>query len=66
MFLLSHSTYILKNAVLRPDQEYAVYFDGENGSKVRRFSDEQPRNAQNIEKMYNSGVFGGLPYYEEV
>jgi len=66
LFLVSHSTNILKNTVLRPDQEYAVYFDGENGSKIRRFSDEQPRNAQNIEKMYNSGVFGGLPYYEEV
>ena len=66
LFLVSHSTNILKNTVLRPDQEYAVYFDGENGSKIRRFSDEQPRNAQNIEKMYNSGVFGGLPNYEEV
>lgn len=66
LFLVSHSTNILKNTVLRPDQEYAVYFDGESGSKVRRFSDEQPRNAQNIEKMYNSGVFGGLPYYEEI
>lgn len=65
LFLVSHSTNILKNTVMRPDQEYAVYFDGENGSKIRRFSDEQPRNAQNIEKMYNSGVFGGLPYYEE-
>lgn len=66
LFLVSHSTNILKNTVLRPDQEYAVYFDGENGSKISRFSDEQPRNAQNIEKMYNSGVFGGLPYYGEV
>lgn len=66
LFLVSHSTNLLKNTVLRPDQEYAVHFDGENGSKIRRFSDEQPRNAQNIEKMYNSGVFGGLPNYEEV
>ena len=66
LFLVSHSTNILKNTVLRPDQEYAVHFDGENGSKIKRFSDEQPRNAQNIEKMYNSGVFGGLPEYEEV
>ncbi len=66
LFLVSHSTNILKNTIMRPDQEYAVYFDGANGSKVRRFSEEQPRNAQNIEKMYNSGVFGGLPYYEEV
>ena len=66
LFLVSHSTNLLKNTVLRPDQEYAVYFDGENGSKIKRFSDEQPRNAQNIEKMYNSGVFGGVPNYEEV
>lgn len=65
LFLVSHSTNLLKNTVLRPDQEYAVYFDGESGSKLKRFSDEQPRNAQNIEKMYNSGVFGGLPNYEE-
>lgn len=66
LFLVSHSTNILKNTILRPDQEYAVYFDGENGSKIKRFSEEQPRNAQNIEKMYNSGIFGGLPDYEEV
>lgn len=66
LFLVSHSTNILKNTVLRPDQEYAVFFDGAAGSKLRRFSDEQPRNAQNIEKMYNSGIFGGLPNYEVI
>ncbi len=64
LFLVSHSTNLLKNTVFRPDQEYAIYFDGENGSKLKRFSDEQPRNAQNIEKMYNAGIFGGLPDYE--
>lgn len=64
LFLVSHSTNLLKNSVFRPDQEYSVYFDGANGSILRRFSEEQPRNAQNIEKMYNSGVFGGLPNYE--
>ena len=36
------------------------------GSVVKRFSSEQPRSAQNIEKMYVSGVFGGLPNYVEV
>jgi len=66
LFLVSHSTNLLSNSIFRPDQEYSVYFDGVNGSKLRRFSDEQPRNAQNIEKMYNSGVFGGLPNYEGV
>ena len=35
------------------------------GSTVKRFSSEQPRSAQNIEKMYVSGVFGGLPNYTE-
>lgn len=64
LFMVSHSTNLLKNSLLRPDQEYSVYFDGKHGSKLKRFSDAQPRNAQNIEKMYNSGVFGGLPNYE--
>lgn len=66
MLFVSHSTNLLSNSILRPDQEYAVEFDRENGSSVKRFSSEQPRSAQNIEKMYISGVFGGLPEYKEV
>ena len=66
MLFVSHSTNLLSNSILRPDQEYAVEFRGESGSSVRRFSSEQPRSAQNIEKMYVSGVFGGLPEYKEV
>lgn len=66
MLFVSHSTNLLSNSILRPDQEYAVEFRNENGSSVRRFSSEQPRSAQNIEKMYVSGVFGGLPEYKEV
>ena len=66
MLFVSHSTNLLSNSILRPDQEYAVEFQNENGSLVKRFSSEQPRSAQNIEKMYVSGVFGGLPEYKEV
>lgn len=66
MLFVSHSTNLLSNSILRPDQEYAVEFQNENGSFVKRFSSEQPRSAQNIEKMYISGVFGGLPEYKEV
>lgn len=66
MLFVSHSTNLLSNSILRPDQEYAVEFRNENGSSVKRFSSEQPRSAQNIEKMYVSGVFGGLPGYKEV
>ena len=65
MIFVSHSTNLLSNSLLRPDQEYAVEFNGKEGSTVTRFSTEQPRLAQNIEKMYVSGVFGGLPQYEE-
>lgn len=65
IFFVSHSTNLLSNSILRPDQEYAISFCGSDGSKVNRFSSQQPRNAQNIEKMYNSGVFGGLPNYGE-
>ena len=66
MLFVSHSTNLLSNSILRPDQEYSVEFRGEEGSTVKRFSTEQPRSAQNIEKMYVSGVFGGLPEYKEV
>lgn len=66
MLFVSHSTNLLSNSILRPDQEYSVEFRNEIGSTVRRFSSEQPRSAQNIEKMYVSGVFGGLPEYKEV
>ena len=66
MLFVSHSTNLLSNSILRPDQEYSVEFRRENGSTVKRFSSEQPRSAQNIEKMYVSGVFGGLPEYKEV
>lgn len=63
MLFVSHSTNLLSNSILRPDQEYSVEFQDQNGSTVKRFSSEQPRSTQNIEKMYVSGVFGGLPEY---
>lgn len=65
LLFVSHSTNLLSNSLLRPDQEYSVEFHGIEGSTVRRFSSEQPRAAQNVEKMYVSGVFGGLPNYGE-
>lgn len=63
IFLVSHSTNLLSNTIFRPDQEYSVEFRGSQGSKINRFSNDRPREAQNIEKMYNSGVFGGKPVY---
>ncbi|WFR56737.1 ATP-binding protein [Anaerocolumna sp. AGMB13025] len=66
MLFVSHSTNLLSNTLLRPDQEYSVEFNGNQGSSVKRFSSEQPRSGQNIEKMYVSGVFGGLPNYKDL
>lgn len=66
LFLVSHSTNLLSNTILRPDQEYAVEFHGKEGSLVNRFSNMKPREAQNIEKMYNEGIFGGVPLYNEI
>lgn len=63
LFFVSHSTNLLSNALLRPDQIYAVEMMGSEGSILNRFSDEKPRVAQNLEKMYLSGVFGGIPEY---
>ncbi|AET59038.1 hypothetical protein HPL003_11405 [Paenibacillus terrae HPL-003] len=65
LFLVSHSTNLLSNSLLRPDQIYAVDFNGIQGSTIKRFSSEQPRVAQNLEKMYTSGVFGGVPHYKD-
>lgn len=62
MFFVSHSTNLMKTTLLRPDQIYTVDF-GEEGSRIKRVSSEQPRESQNMEKMYLSGVFGGLPNY---
>ena len=63
VFIVSHSTNLLSNSIFRPDQEYSVDFSA-NGSVVNRFSNDKPREAQNIEKMYNSGCFGGKPNYK--
>ena len=63
LIFVSHSTNLLSNSILRPDQIYSVDF-GKEGSVVKRFSSEKPREAQNLEKMYLSGVFNGVPQYE--
>ena len=66
IFFVSHSTNILNNTILRPDQIYSVAFDATIGSKIKRFSDEMPREAQNTEKMFLNGVFGGMPRYNKI
>lgn len=63
LIFVSHSTNLLSNSILRPDQIYTVSFDS-NGSTLKRFSSEKPREAQNLEKMYLAGVFSGVPKYE--
>lgn len=63
LIFVSHSTNLLSNSILRPDQIYSVSFD-ERGSRIKRFSSEKPREAQNLEKMYLGGVFDGVPGYE--
>lgn len=66
IFLVSHSTNLLNNTLFRPDQIYSVYFDAKNGTTLKRFSDEMPRESQNTEKMYLNGVFNGLPKYNKI
>lgn len=64
LFFVSHSTNLLKTSLLRPDQIYSVDFDS-RGSFLKKFSEEHPRESQNLEKMYLSGVFGGIPLYDK-
>lgn len=65
LFFTSHSTNLLDNSILRPDQIYSFMFDSKKGTVVNRFSDENPRESQNIEKMYLNGVFNGMPKYNK-
>jgi AAA15 family ATPase/GTPase len=63
LLLVSHSTNLLKFSILRLDQIYIVDMD-EEGSKLKRLSNENIRISQNLEKMYLSGMFGGVPLYD--
>lgn len=65
LFFTSHSTNLLDTSILRPDQIFSFRFDSKNGSLIKRFSDENPRESQNIEKMYLNGVFDGMPKYNK-
>jgi hypothetical protein len=65
LFFTSHSTNLLDTSILRPDQIYSFRFDSKEGTLIKRFSDENPRESQNIEKMYLNGVFDGMPKYNK-
>ena len=65
MFFVTHSTNILDNFLIRPDQIYSLHFDSKEGTIVKRFSDENPRESQNLERMYLNGVFDGKPTYSK-
>lgn len=58
----SCTTSLLNANVLRADQLYSVNDKGE-GTTIMRFSDKQPRELQNMEKMYFNNIFDGLPPY---
>lgn len=65
LFFTFHSTNLLDTSILRPDQIYSFGFDFKEGTIIKRFSDENPRESQNIEKMYLNGVFDGMPEYNK-
>ena len=65
IFFTSHSTNLLDTSILRPDQIYSFSFDPKKGTQIKRFSDENPRESQNLEKMYLNGVFDGKPNYNK-
>lgn len=65
IFFTSHSTNLLDTSIIRPDQVYAFKFDTKKGTMIKRFSDENPRESQNLEKMYLNGVFDGMPKYSK-
>ncbi len=64
IFLVSHSTNLISQNILRPDQIISVDYE-DNSSIIYKFSTENPRSSQNLEKMYLGGVFGGLPNFNQ-
>ncbi len=65
IFIVSHSTNLLKTSLLRPDQIYAIENCNNRGSIPEKFSVQLPRKNQNLEKMYLGGVFGALPNFNK-
>lgn len=65
IFFTTHSTNIIDNSIIRPDQIYSIRFDGQKGSVYKRFSDEPIREAQNTEKMFLGGVIDDVPNYSK-
>ncbi len=65
IFFTSHSINLLDTCILRPDQIYTFKFDNKKGTIIKRISSENPRESQNIEKMYLNGVFDGMPKYDK-
>lgn len=65
LFFTSHSTNLIDTTILRPDQIYSFKFDSKRGTIIKRFSAENPRESQNMEKMYLNGVFDGMPKYDK-
>lgn len=63
IFIVTHETNLLKTNLIRPDQIFILDYD-EKGSYLSKASNQSPRESQNLEKMYLSGVFGGIPLYD--
>ena len=63
-FISTHETNLLKTSLTRPDQIFLVDYE-KHGAFIKRASDENPREAQNLEKMYLAGLFGGTPSYDK-
>ncbi len=63
IFVVTHETNLLKTNIIRPDQVFIIDYDIE-GASISKASDQSPRESQNLEKMYLSGVFGGIPLYK--
>lgn len=65
MIFVSHSTNLLKTTLMRPDQVFTFSFKDTKGTQLFKVSQAQPRQSQNLEKMYLSGLFNGLPEYKQ-
>lgn len=58
-FIVTHQTNLLKTSIIRPDQIFVIDCNN-NGAYIQKASSKSPREAQNLEKMYLAGIFGGI------
>lgn len=61
-----HNTYLLQNKSVRRDQIWFTDKDKFGGTRLYSLADFGPRMDDSLEKKYLNGIFGAIPYIEDL